>query len=512
MNYWQNYPKFMVSLLKAVCGQGRHEGERLRLRLAAQGRRELLLDVHLRRHVPGQLDARRRQGAGPRRAHLLRHEPGRHRPELAEDGRRALEAEVARRRRERRDGDRARSGRRPKEYGGADAVEDPDRGLPAARRPSSPRRTARFTNSARWIQWKWKALDPPGQAKTDQEILARIVLAVRDLYKKEGGALPEAGPQRLVGLHEPGQPDLGEVLKEINGKALADIPDPKDKTKVLKTAGQQLDGFGQLQDDGSTIVRQLALLAASSPRPATCTQRRNNADPIGPRHVPPVGASPGPPTAASCTTAPRPTRTASPWDPTRAGIEWNGEKWVGDVPDIKPDAPPGHVRRVHHAARGRRPALRAGPQRRAVPRALRGGRGAGRQPAPPEGQRRTRSPRSSPRTRTSRRQPEEYPVVCTTYRLTEHFHYWTKHNPRLNEVQPDFFVEIPEELAKEKGIANGGDASRSRRPRLDHGDGDGDETPAPAEGGRKAASGRSASRSTGATRATRATPGRSRTS
>jgi len=52
---------------------------------------------------------------------------------------------------------------------------------------------------------------------------------------------------------------------------------------------------------------------------------------------------------------------------------------------------------------------------------------------------------------------DQFPIVCTTYRLTEHFHYWTKHhiNGRLNEVQPEFFFEIPEELAKEKGIANG---------------------------------------------------------
>src|SRR5262249_57297806 len=51
----------------------------------------------------------------------------------------------------------------------------------------------------------------------------------------------------------------------------------------------------------------------------------------------------------------------------------------------------------------------------------------------------------------------DYPIVCTTYRLTEHFHYWTKHqvNGRLNEVQPGIFFEITEELAKEKGIKNG---------------------------------------------------------
>ena len=52
---------------------------------------------------------------------------------------------------------------------------------------------------------------------------------------------------------------------------------------------------------------------------------------------------------------------------------------------------------------------------------------------------------------------DKFPYVCTTYRLTEHFHYWTKHQLAgvLNELQPGFFVEIPKPLADEKGIANG---------------------------------------------------------
>ena len=70
-----------------------------------------------------------------------------------------------------------------------------------------------FTNSARWIQWKWKALDPPGQAKTDQEILARIFLAVRELYRKEGGALPEAVLNVDWNYTNPVAPDLSEVLQ-----------------------------------------------------------------------------------------------------------------------------------------------------------------------------------------------------------------------------------------------------------------------------------------------------------
>jgi formate dehydrogenase major subunit len=49
----------------------------------------------------------------------------------------------------------------------------------------------------------------------------------------------------------------------------------------------------------------------------------------------------------------------------------------------------------------------------------------------------------------------QFPHVATTYRLTEHFHYWTKH-VRLNSIiQPQQFVEIGEALAQEIGIATG---------------------------------------------------------
>src|SRR5260370_14676323 len=82
-----------------------------------------------------------------------------------------------------------------------------------------------FTNSARWMTWKWKALDPPGESKTDQEILARIFLAVRALYRKEGGALPEQVLNVAWNYSNPVSPDLGEGLKEINGKAATELND-----------------------------------------------------------------------------------------------------------------------------------------------------------------------------------------------------------------------------------------------------------------------------------------------
>lgn len=50
---------------------------------------------------------------------------------------------------------------------------------------------------------------------------------------------------------------------------------------------------------------------------------------------------------------------------------------------------------------------------------------------------------------------DKFPYVGTTYRLTEHFHYWTKH-ALLNAIsQPEQFVEIGEKLAEKKGIKQG---------------------------------------------------------
>jgi len=48
-----------------------------------------------------------------------------------------------------------------------------------------------------------------------------------------------------------------------------------------------------------------------------------------------------------------------------------------------------------------------------------------------------------------------YNIVCTTYRLTEHYHYWTKNNPMNVQLVPEPFVEIPAELANDMGIRGG---------------------------------------------------------
>ena len=50
---------------------------------------------------------------------------------------------------------------------------------------------------------------------------------------------------------------------------------------------------------------------------------------------------------------------------------------------------------------------------------------------------------------------EGYNIICTTYRLTEHYHYWTKNNPMNVQLVPEPFVEIPAELADDLGLRGG---------------------------------------------------------
>jgi len=341
----------------------------------------------------------------------------------------------------------------PKEYGPPEAskIQTEVFLLPAA---DFAEKDGTFTNSARWMQWKWKAVDPPGQAKSDQEIVARIFLAVRDLYKKEGGAFPEAVANVSWSYPNPVEPDLSEVLKEINGKALADIPDPKDKTKTLKTAGQQLDGFGQLQDDGSTMCGNW-LHSGVYTEAGNNAQRRSTADPTG------LGmyhnwAYSWPANRRIMYNRASADAEGKPWDPKRPGIVWNGEKWVGDVPDMKPDAPPGTYGAFIMLPEGVGRLFASGFNDGPFPEHYEAVEAPIENPLHPKV---TSNPVSKKFSsdKDVYGKKEDFPIVCTTYRLTEHFHYWTQHQHDgvLNELQPAFFVEIPEGLARQKGIANG---------------------------------------------------------
>jgi len=149
-----------------------------------------------------------------------------------------------------------------------------------------------------------------------------------------------------------------------------------------------------------------------------------------------------------------------PWDAKRNVISWNAKesKWTGmDVPDMRPDAAPeenvgpfimnpegvARLFAIDKMAEGPFPEHYE-PFETPI----------GTNPLHP-------NVISNPAARAFKEDIEafgtskDFPYIGTTYRLTEHFHYWTKH-VRLNAIlQPEQFVEIGEVLAKEKGIEIG---------------------------------------------------------
>jgi formate dehydrogenase major subunit len=314
-----------------------------------------------------------------------------------------------------------------------------------------------FVNSQRWLQWKNIALPPPGQAKVDQEILARIFLKVRELYQKEGGKFPDPILHLTWGYTNPNNPSLAEVAKEINGKALGDLKDEKTGQEIK--AGQQLPGFAWLKDDGTTSCGNW-LYCGSWTEAGAQIQRRGTEDPSG-LGIYPNWAWSWPANRrvmynrASCTPE------GKPWDPSRAQVWWSeaAQKWVGnDVPDFKADSNP----KDHMGPFIMNP---EGVGRLFVPI------GAVSDGPFPEHYEPIESPIANPLHPNQSNNPvvkrystpldkygtpkEGYNVVCTTYRLTEHYHYWTKNNPVNVELVPEPFVEIPVELANEMGIRGG---------------------------------------------------------
>jgi formate dehydrogenase major subunit len=312
-----------------------------------------------------------------------------------------------------------------------------------------------FTNSARWLLWKNAAVPTPGECRLDQAIVAQIFLKVRELYKKDG-KFPDPILKLTWGYTDPKSPSLAEVLKELNGKALADLEDPATKAQIK--AGQQLPGFAWLKDDGTTACGNW-IYSGSFTEAGNQTARRDPSDPSN------MGVHPGwgwswPANRrvlynrASCDV------DGKPWDATRRQIWWNEgtEKWVGnDVPDFKADShPKDHM----------------GPF-------IMNAEGVGRIFAPlgafadgpfPEYYEPFESPIQNPLHPERTNNPvvtglksaddkygtvKDYPVVCTTFRLTEHYHYWTKNNPMNVQLVPEPFIEMGAEMANEMGIRGG---------------------------------------------------------
>ena len=317
-----------------------------------------------------------------------------------------------------------------------------------------------ITNSGRWMQWRYKAVNPPGDALPDGEIITELFYKVKELYEKEGGPLAETitkmtwdyGPKGADGKIR--HLDTHMIAKEINGYFLED----KEIKGKLYKKGTLVPSFAYLQDDGSTSSGNW-LYCNSYTEKGNMSARRGKKDASGiglysewawcwpvNRRIIYNGASVDP-------------IYGKPWDKEHPVIMWNGSKWVGDVPDgvaAPGSGRPPFIMKPHGVGSIFGPGLAEGP----FPEHY--------EPLECPVEKNLMSPQyTNPAvkrfdidgTDMDKRATcdPRFPLVCSTYRVSEHWQtgLMTRWCPWLAEMQPGMFVEMSVELGKLKGIKNG---------------------------------------------------------
>lgn len=309
-----------------------------------------------------------------------------------------------------------------------------------------------FTNSGRVIKWKYKAVDPPGEAKDELWIAGQLWMRLKNLYKKEGGKFPDPILNLTWNFQNPYYPTAEEVLREMNGYALADLTD--DKGNVVVKKGERLPGFGVLRDDGTTACG-MWLYSGVFPQSGNRAKSTDLSDPSGLGVYPGYGYS-WPANRRILYNRASADPSGKPWSEKKKYIWWNEAegRWVGyDVPDIKPDLTPDYGPFIM---------LPEGRGRLFCAPLVDGPFPEHYEPfeSPVENILHPKTPHN-PVVKIYKSdldllgKPDEFPYVATTYRVVEHFHYWTKHIYGTSVLVPNMFIEIPEELAKELGVKEG---------------------------------------------------------
>ncbi len=320
--------------------------------------------------------------------------------------------------------------------------------LPAA---SSYEKEGSVTNSGRWSQWRYKCADAPGDAIPDLDILNQIVIRLKDLYSRDANA-PLRGAIIDLDWDYGSHVDVRQVAKEINGYDL--------------TSGKLMATFGKLKDDGTTSSGNWLYchsyvepeLEPDAPIPGNRASLRDLTPGKFNIGLYPKWSWCWPVNRRIIYNRASVDLDGKPWDSQQPVIKWNAVtgKWDGDVPD------------------GGAPPMNQGGYYPFIMKPEGHSRifGAGRADGPfPEHYEPWESPVDNLLSGTQndpafkiwagpmndKGTADKYPIVCSTYRLSEQWQggQMSRNLPWLVEMQPEPFVEMSEELAEEKGIKNG---------------------------------------------------------
>lgn len=322
-----------------------------------------------------------------------------------------------------------------------------------------------FTNTQRLNQFHEKAVEPPGDARSESWFLYHLGRRLKD--KAAGDPRPRNAGLNALTWEYPtegamGEPVVAEVLKEINGYTIG----------YAGTDRKQVSGYRELRADGSTAC---GCWIYSGIFPNANENRARNRQPSDALGHGWGWAWPSDRRILYNRASARP--DGSPWSERKKLIWWDTEKeeWTGsDVPDFTvtkaPDYQPPKDARGDDALAGDKPfimhpdgfgwiwvasGLKDGPlpthyepleapmasalypEHSSDPAAHKLERGGN-----------TYAGTADP----------NFPYVLTTYRLTEHHTAggMSRYLSHLAELQPELFYEISPELARELRIAQGG--------------------------------------------------------
>ncbi|MDD5604857.1 MAG: formate dehydrogenase-N subunit alpha, partial [Dehalococcoidales bacterium] len=307
--------------------------------------------------------------------------------------------------------------------------------LPAA---CSYEKEGSIANSGRWAQWRYKAVEPNGEAIADLEIMAELMTKIRSLYAADSNAPGREGVLNVTWDYD-AHVTADQIAREINGYDL--------------TTGKLMASFANLKDDGTTSSGNW-LYCNSYTEDGNKLQKRDPVD----AHPQKIGLFSN---WAWCWPVNRRiiyNRAAvdlngNPYDSEHPVISWDaqGAKWVGDVPD-------GAWAPINVADTGAK-TLPFIMKPEGVARLWGFGNAEGPLPEVYE-------PWESPLDRNimsgqkinpcafigkwmnEQGTPDKYPYVDTTYRCTEHWQtgIMTRSLPWLVELMPDMYAEMDEVL------------------------------------------------------------------
>ena len=320
-----------------------------------------------------------------------------------------------------------------------------------------------FTNTQRLLQWHAKALDPPGDARSDLSFIYHLGKRIRaklidSAAERDRPVLDLTWDYPEEGEHR--EPSAAAILAELNGYAADGMP---------------LSAFTQLADDGSTRCGSWIHAGCFAGGVNQTARRRPWQEQSW---VAPQWGWAWPANRRILYNRASADADGRPWSQAKAYVWWDEQagQWTGhDVPDFELTKPPGYVPEPGAtgpaALGGADPFIlqRDGKAALFVPSGLQDGplpahfeaaespirnRVYGQDASPVSIQYRDRRP--------TRGQVAEhsatFPYVVTTYRLTEHHTAgaMSRTLSRLAELQPELFCEVSPGLAAERGLENGG--------------------------------------------------------